>query len=45
MNARRLLESVIELEQDGNQHNKLLENGSAGIGPGAESYMAKQING
>lgn len=40
-NARRLLESVIELEQDIDQKNKLLENDSAGARPGADIVHGK----
>ncbi|SNY99101.1 type II toxin-antitoxin system Phd/YefM family antitoxin [Halomonas sp. hl-4] len=35
-NARRLLESVAELEQGAGLENKLLENNSAGASPGAD---------
>lgn len=40
-NARRLLESVAELEQGGALKNKLLENGSAGASPGADITHGK----
>lgn len=44
-NARRLLESVVELEHGGSQQNKLLENDSAGASPGADIVLSKKIDG
>lgn len=41
MNARRLLESVAELEQGGALENKPLQNDSAGASPGTDIAHGK----